>query len=151
MQSDIYVPAHPAGRPLLRFLASFPIACFSGALATDIAYVGTADILWADFSVWLLALGMATGVLAGLVGLIALVSRSRDPLAEGSVQPLVVGSLLVLILGLFDNLVHSRDAWTSVMPAGLALSAVIVVVILLTVFAGSAALHRPMYATESRR
>ena len=50
----------------------------------------------------------------------------------------VIGSLLVLIFALFDNLVHTRDAWTSVVPAGLALSAVTVVFMLITAWFGSA-------------
>jgi uncharacterized membrane protein len=51
----------------------------------------------------------------------------------------MIGSLLVLTLGLFNNLVHSRDAWTSVVPAGLALSAATVTVMLVTVWLGSVA------------
>jgi uncharacterized membrane protein len=34
-------------------LVPIPIVCFIGALITDIAYVVTADIMWADFSAWL--------------------------------------------------------------------------------------------------
>ena len=44
----------------------------------------------------------------------------------------MIGSMLALILGLFDNLVHTRDAWTSVVPYGLTLSAATVIVMLAT-------------------
>jgi len=37
-----------------------------------------------------------------------------------------------LILATFDMLVHTRDAWTSVVPWGLVLSATIVLVLILT-------------------
>jgi uncharacterized membrane protein len=130
-----------SGLPILRILASFPIACFFGALVTDIAYAKTADMMWADFSAWLLASGMFFGVLAAVVGLVAVVA-SRRMRAQIKVWPIVIGSLVVLVLGLFDNLVHSRDAWTSIVPLGLALSAVTVVVMLITAWFASAMAHR---------
>ncbi len=129
------------GHPLLRTLVSFPIACFSGALLTDIAYAATADMIWADFSAWLLAAGMILGVLAGLVACVDALTYRR-----GQTRPpiglLAVGGLLTLVLGLFDNLVHSRDAWTSVVPLGLALSAATVVVMLATIWLGSVTVLR---------
>ena len=39
---------------------------------------------------------------------------------------------MALILATFDMLVHTRDAWTSVVPWGLVLSAAIVLVLILT-------------------
>lgn len=142
MNSD--TPASPArttGRAFLHVLASFPIACFCCALATDIAYVRTANVMWADFSAWLLAVGIGMGVLAAIVGLVVLIANRRVP-RRRPVWPVVVGSLLVLVLALFDNLVHSRDGWTSVVPLGLALSAVTVVVMLITAWLGSATEYR---------
>jgi len=38
--------------------------------------------------------------------------------------------LAVFVLALFNAFIHSRDAWTSVVPTGLTLSAVTFVVIL---------------------
>ncbi len=112
---------------MLLVLVSFPIACFTSALITDIAYAQTANMLWADFSDWLLALAMAGGVLAAIAGLVDLIANRRR-----RVLPVVVGSLVVLALGLLNNFVHSRDAWTSVVPMGLALSALTVLVVLVT-------------------
>ncbi len=134
--------APSAGYPILRILASFPIACFSGTLVTDIAYARTADMMWADFSAWLLAAGMFTAVLAAIVGVGDIVFNRRLR-AQRNVWPVVIGSALVLVLGFFDNLVHSRDAWTSVVPSGLALSAITVVVMLTTVWLASAIVDRP--------
>jgi uncharacterized membrane protein len=129
--------ARMGGHPILLVLASFPIACFSCALATDIAYARTANMMWADFSAWLLAVGILMGVLAAIVGLVALIARRRGS-ARVPALPVAIGSAVVLILAFFDNLVHSRDAWTSVVPAGLALSLVTVVVMLITVWIGAA-------------
>jgi uncharacterized membrane protein len=129
------------GHPILRILVSFPIAFFSGALMTDIAYALTADMIWADFSAWLLVAGMVFGALAAIVGIIDLLAN-RHMRTHRRVWPVAIGSLLVLVLGLFDNLFHSRDAWTSVVPAGLILSAATVVVTLITAWFGSASAHR---------
>ena len=130
------------GHPVVRFLVAFPIACFSGALVTDIIYAQTADMLWADFSAWLLAVGMFFGVLAAIAGIVDLIAHRRvRPLRQA--WPLIVGALVVLVLGLFNNLVHSRDAWTSIVPAGLALSVITVIVMLVTVWLGSATEYPP--------
>jgi uncharacterized membrane protein len=120
---------------------SFPIACFSGALVTDIAYALTADMMWADFSAWLLAAGIVMGVLAAIAGLVDILA-TRRLWAPRAALMLVIGSLLVLVLAVFNNLVHSRDAWTSVVPFGLALSAITVVVMLITVWFSSAPAYR---------
>jgi len=142
MNSDISEStARHGGHPLLRLLASFPIACFTCALLTDIAYVQTANVMWANFSAWLLAAGMGGGVVAAIVGLVSLVIDPRGR-TQRSVWPVVLGSLLVLVIAFFNNLVHSRDAWTSVMPTGLALSAVTVLVMLVTAWLTSSADHR---------
>ena len=124
-------PGLSTGFPLLRILSAFPLACFSGALVTDLAYAGTADMIWADFSAWLLAFGMVLGGVAAVVGLVDL-ARHRRWLPLTRVWPVVLGSVLALGLGLLDSLVHSRDAWTSVMPGGLILSALTMIVAVAT-------------------
>ena len=53
--------ARVAMRPIHPMLVPFPIACFTGALITDIAYWKTAEMMWADFSAWLLLAGLCRG------------------------------------------------------------------------------------------
>ena len=48
-----------------------------------------------------------------------------------------------MIIALFDNLVHSHDAWTSVMPTGLILSAVNAVLILVVAWYAFAVSYGP--------
>lgn len=132
--------ARIGGHPLLRLLVSFPIAYFTGALATDIVYTLTADMMWSDFSAWLLAAGVLMGGLAALVGLIDLVAVRRGRSARPT-SVLVLGSLVVLAVGTLNSFIHSRDAWTAVVPEGLALSAFTVLVILLTAWFGSERAH----------
>ena len=137
MNSDLSgLPATHRGHPVLQIFVSFPIACFTCALLTDIAYVMSANMMWADFSAWLLAIGMAGAVLAAIAGTVVLVAERRAP-SRRPVWPSVLGSLVVLAIAFLNNLVHSRDAWTSVMPTGLALSAVTVLVMLATIWLAS--------------
>ena len=128
---------------MLNILAAFPLAFFTGALATDLAYWRTANMMWADFSAWLLALAEAFGVVAALVGLVILIANRRLPRTR-PIWPVVVGAVSVLVIGLFDNLVHSRDAYTSVVPTGLTLSAINVVLILIVAWFGFAASYQPV-------
>jgi len=151
-RDDSVVVVRPGWHPLFQILVSFPIACFTGALLTDIAYARSAyarsaDMLWADFSAWLLAAGMVTGLLAGIAGLVDVVAKRRIwPLWQR--LTLVIGGMLVLTLALFDNLVHSRDAWTSVVPAGLALSAITVFIMLVTAWLGAPKSYRRVVAVQ---
>ena len=133
MNSDLTVSVERPGlHPVLLLFASFPIACFTCALFTDGAYAVSENMLWADFSDWLLAAGVGGGVLAAIAGVAALITRRvRFNWA------MAIGGVLVLAIAFLDNLVHSRDAWTSVMPAGLALSALTFVLILATLLAGA--------------
>ena len=141
MNRDITVPAvRIPGHPIFRILVSFPIALFSGALVTDIVYAITADMLWADFSAWMLAVAMVMGGLAAIAGIGALIAdRHIRPRRPAGIA--IIGSVLVLAIGLLNNFVHSRDAWTSVVPFGLALSAVTVIIMLITAWLASAPVY----------
>ncbi len=133
--------ARIAGHPIHPKLVPFPIVCFIGALFTDIAYARSADMMWANFSAWLLAVGMAMGVLAAIAGLVDFFGNRRVR-AQRPAWPHMLGNLVVLVLALFNNFVHSRDAWTSVVPTGLILSAVTVAVMLVTAWLGASLVYR---------
>jgi uncharacterized membrane protein len=100
-------------------------------LATDIAYWRTADMMWADFSDWLLTVGVIVGYVAIVVALIETFAV-RSPLRGRATWRYAIGALLALILATVDAFVHTGDAWTSVVPWGLVLSAAIVLVLILT-------------------
>lgn len=130
------VTARVASHPILRGLMAFPIVCFSGALLSDIVYAETADMMWSDFSAWLLAFGILFGALAAIGVLVELFVRRRDPV-RSLPWPLLIGGAIVLVLALFDNLIHTHDAWTSVVPNGLILSTAIVLAMLVTAALGT--------------
>lgn len=128
-----------AGVPIHAMIVPFPIACFTGAMLTDIVYARTAEIQWANFSAWLLAFGMLTGSLAALFGLIDFFRPGPKP-AIGWVH--AVGNLAILAIVLVNNFVHARDGWTSVLPTGLTLSVITVLLMVATGFLGHLLAYR---------
>jgi uncharacterized membrane protein len=122
-------------------LVPVPLACFIGALLTDITYGVTADMTWADFSAWLLAVGFIVGVLAAIAGLIDfLVSPPVRALSTAWFH--LIGNVAVLVVSFFNVLVHTRDAWTSVVPTGLILSVIAVLILPVTGWLGWTMVYR---------
>jgi uncharacterized membrane protein len=124
-------------------LVPVPGACFAGALLTDIAYWRSTEMMWADFSAWLITAGVILSCLATLVGLIGLLSN-RLVRARVWALPYVIGNGTMLILAAINMLVHTRDAWTSVVPWGLILSAAVVVILVFTAWMGWSLASRPV-------
>lgn len=123
------------GNPLHPLLASIPFTCFTGALLTDIAYWRSANMQWANFSAWLLAAGLFLALFAVIVGLIDfLIERRIREL--GIVWIYAGGNALALVLAIVNSFIHSRDAYTSVVPTGLILSALTVLIMLVTGWMG---------------
>jgi uncharacterized membrane protein len=142
MSSTILYPARVAPLPLHPLLIPIPLTCFVGTLLTDIAYSRTAEMMWADFSAWMVSAGVVLGYLALIAGIIDLAGR-RFAGTRGAIWIYVIGNILALVVATFDMLIHTRDAWTSVVPWGLGLSAVTSVVLALTVLFGWLRLFRP--------
>jgi len=133
--------AQIAQHPLHPMLVPVPIVCFIGALLTDIMYCVTAEMMWADFSAWLLVVGVVIGVLAAIAGLIDLLS-SRVIRSLTPAWPHALGNVAVLLLAFFNALIHTRDAWTSVVPTGLILSIITVLILPVTGWLGWAMVYR---------
>ena len=133
--------AQIAGHPIHPMLVPIPIACFAGALLTDIAYTLTAEIMWANFSAWLLVVGVIFGVLAAIAGLIDFLTN-RLVREQAPAWPHLLGNAVALILAFFNALIHTRDAWTSVWPLGLVLSVLTVLILPVTGWLGWAMVYR---------
>ena len=137
----VVTTAQIAKHPIHPMLVPVPIVCFIGALLTDIAYFATAEIMWADFSAWLLIVGLIIGGLAAIAGLVDFLN---NPLirAKAPAWPHMIGNILVLVLAFFNALVHTRDAWTSVVPIGLILSVLTVLILPITGWLGWSMVYR---------
>lgn len=130
-----------AGHPVHAALVPFPIVCFTLVLLTDIAYWQTGNLMWQNFSAWLLLAGLVFGGLAAIAGLVDLVSR---PLlrSHSTAVPHGAGNVVVLLLALANSFVHAGDGWTAVVPTGLVLSLLTVLVMIATVWLGRAMVYR---------
>jgi uncharacterized membrane protein len=130
-----------AGHPIHAMLVPIPITCFIGCLVTDIVYWRTARMMWANFSAWLLAIGLVVSLLAVIAGL-------TDFFGERRIRALRaawihgIGNGVALILAILNAFIHSRDAYTSVVPTGLILSVLVVVILAVTAWMGGEMVYR---------
>jgi uncharacterized membrane protein len=123
--------AQAGARPIHQVLTPFPVAYFTAALATDLAYWQTAEVMWERFSIWLIAGGL---VMSALVALAAV-----SDLTFGRQRPAwfrAFGYLAGVLISLINVFVHSRDGYTGVIPTGLPLSATAVAILLLCAITG---------------
>jgi uncharacterized membrane protein len=129
------------GHPIHAMLVPIPITCFVGTLITDLVYWKTAAMQWANFSVWLLTAGLVVSVFAALAGLIDFFGDRRiRALKAAWIHGL--GNGLALILAIFNVFIHSRDAYTSVVPTGLTLSVLVVLILIVTAWTGGEMVYR---------
>jgi uncharacterized membrane protein len=132
-------PVHPA-------FTSFPTACFAGTLLTDIVYWKTAEMQWANFSAWMLLFGLVMAGFAVIAGIVDALAGLR---IHGKRPALVhvIGNIIAIALAILNSFVHSRDAYTSVVPLGILISFITVIVLAVTGWWG----HEDAYVVETRR
>lgn len=107
--------------PIHAILLGFPMALFSSALVTDIAYLQTAEVQWTNFSAWLISGALLFGGLVLAWALVSLLLGWRR--ASRGRRLLYVTVLAAMwILGLVNIFKHSQDGWSSVEALGLTLS-----------------------------
>ena len=138
--TDLRSTAKSRGRPMHKIPVSFSAAYFAGALITDLVYWQIPDVLWERFSIWLIAAGL---IMAGLAAIAYAIDLAGGRQIDRPVWPRVIGYALAVLLSLMNAFIHSRDGYTAVVPTGLMLSGLVVVVLLLTSWAGAALANRP--------
>lgn len=115
-----------AHQPIYAMLLPIPLVCFVGALLTDLAYSGSGgNLLWLNFSSWLLTAGLVFGAAAA----VALLIDARR-LRGGWIALVLLAA--AWIVELINSFVHTRDGWTAVHPWGLILSVIGAVLALLS-------------------
>src|SRR4051812_49413571 len=120
-----------AGHPLHAMLVPFPIVCFVLTLLSDIVYAKTAQMQWANFSSWLLTFGLIVAVFAVIAGLVDFAGDRRIRSLK-AVYIHAGGNAVALLLEIVNAFVHTRDAYTSVVPMGVTLSGLSVLILLVT-------------------
>ena len=102
--------------PITSILLPVPTVCFAGALLTDLAYVNSSgNLLWVNFSSWLITAGL-------LFGGFALLALFVDGLRRASGWLPFALIAAAWIVELLNALIHARDGWTAVVPLGMILS-----------------------------
>ncbi|WP_339614821.1 DUF2231 domain-containing protein [uncultured Gilvimarinus sp.] len=119
-----------AGHPIHPMLIHFPVAALMALVATDVAYIATADEFWARASLWLAGVGALGGWGAGLIGLIDLVSvkQIRRLITAWSHALVAVMALSIVTL---NWLLRYQDMLAWVSPWGVTLSVVTALLIAL--------------------
>lgn len=96
------------------------------AFVSDVLYWQTLLFQYDNFSGWLLAGGLALALLAAVAFVIDLAMGRVGRIAWLRFTALAVTGLL----GIYNAFVHSRDAYTAVVPEGIILSSVVTVILL---------------------
>lgn len=111
-----------AGHPIHPMLIHFPVAALLGLIATDLAFLLTADYFWARAGLWLTGVGALGGALSGVVGLIDLVvlPRVRRLITAWCHAVLAVMLLSLASLNWLLRILDGADA--SIWPWGMYLS-----------------------------
>ena len=128
----------PRVHPLYAAVLPIPIICFVGVLITDLAYIASADMMWLDFSSWLLLAGLIGGGVAGALLIVELI-RAHD---RRRLLPHFLFLLAAWAVEVFNSFIHARDGWTAVVPTGLTLSIAAALLALLAGWFWQSAYHR---------
>ncbi len=118
--------------PLHAVLLSGSFALYLGALLSDIAYAKTFHIQWSNFASWLIVGGLIFSSIALVFAIADLCRAHRRVSGVAAYVVLLVASWAV---GLFNALMHARDAW-AMMPGGLILSIAGTILIALATWLG---------------
>lgn len=119
--------------PLHGILLGFPVALFTSAVVSDIAYLRSYEIQWTNFSAWLISGGL---VFAGAVlawALVALILHLGSPSRTSRLIYVAVVAAM-WIVGLVNAFKHSQDGWSSVGAFGLTLSIITAALALIAAF-----------------
>jgi uncharacterized membrane protein len=122
------------GHPIHPILVSFPISFLSGALLSDLAYLFLREPFWAQASLWLVAAGVVSGLLAAIFGLTDFLTIRRARHATGWIH--LIGNLLAVLLSLGSLIIRLGNREGAVVPLGLALSAIVAGILLVTGWMG---------------
>lgn len=123
-----------AGHPLHPMVVPIPIGALILALAADIGFWITQNPFWTSAATWLLLATLVSGAVAAVLGVIELMGLGRARtlgigLAHGA------GNILLLALTLWNYRLHLGTP-EQAYPYGLIISAVAVVLVMLTGWLG---------------
>jgi uncharacterized membrane protein len=117
--SPFRAPVHSPGRPWHPRLIGSGAVLLIATLGTDLIYMRTLLFQWDNFSIWLLTGGLVLAALGGVTLVLDVLLRRVARIDWEKFTGLAVAAMLSLL----NAFVHSRDAYTAVVPQGIVLSA----------------------------
>ena len=109
------------------FFVSLGGVLLIAAFPSDIMYSRTSLMQWSNASEWLITLGLVFALISAIVLLIEVLLGTGRPISWPDFTLLTIAALLSLV----NVFVHSRDAWTSVVPQGIWLSGISALLLLI--------------------
>jgi len=109
------------GHPLHPAIVSYPIAFFTGAFLSDLAFLFLHDAFWATASFWLLAAGLVTAAAAAVAGL-------TDFLGDGRIRELsdarlhMIGNVTAVVIEAVNLFLRLHDHEGPISSPGIYLS-----------------------------
>lgn len=139
-----------AGHPLHPIVVPYPIAALTGAFFTDLAFLLTEERGWLRASKLLILVGIGTGVLAALLGLIDFTSVERARKRKvGWIH--AIGNGVVLALATLNYLVREGEDGAPESSLGLQLSAITSILLVVTGWAGGELSYRHLVGVNPKR
>jgi uncharacterized membrane protein len=113
-------------RPLHPFFVGLGGTLLMAALFTDFMYSSNSLMQWANFSAWLITGGLILALIATIVLIIDFAIGRAGPIRWLDFGLLAVAAILSIV----NVFVHTRDAWTSVVPTGITLSIMVTILLI---------------------
>lgn len=121
-------------------LVPFPIACFTGAFATDIVFAYGGGDGWATASDWLVGIGLLTAAFAAFAGLTDFMGDDRIRKIGQAVRHMIANVAVVVIEAV--NLLIRMTTLDSIVTTGIYLSEIAVLVLLYSGWLGGELIFR---------
>ena len=114
-----------AGHPLHPLSVIFPIAFLAGALVTDAVYWFTRDTFWARGSFWLIVAGLATGVVAAIIGMSDFLQIERVRKRNAGWAHMILNVTLLVLTAINLYLRWGGNYSGAILPWGLVISTIV--------------------------
>ena len=134
-------------RPVHPFFVGLGGALLMAALFTDYMYSHNSLIQWSNFSTWLILGGLVLALIAAIFLVIDVVLGWAGPIRWLDFGLLAAAAILSIV----NELVHTRDAWTTVVPTGITLSAIVAILLLIAGVRGWTVTRVGLAAREEAR
>ncbi|HKR87289.1 MAG TPA: DUF2231 domain-containing protein [Phenylobacterium sp.] len=134
--------AKVAGHPLHPMVIPFPIAFFVSTLVTDLIYLNTHRPGFAEASMWLLGAGLASALLAAVLGLTDFLGDRRVRRLRQAWLHMVGNVILVALQAVNFYLRSAGDIRDAIAPSGVTLSAIAVALLLFNGWMGWEMVYR---------